>query len=446
MFGKILIANRGEIARRVIKSCKKNGIKTVAVYSEADKESLHVMEADESYLIGEAAVIKSYLNIDKIIEISKSAGVDAIHPGYGLLSENPVFAEKCCESGIVFIGPSPESMKKMSLKVESRQLAYEAGIPVIPGTEVITSVETLKEQASQIGFPVILKASAGGGGIGMEVVHNEELLEKAFKTAQNRGKAYFGNPAVYLEKYVEESRHIEIQIFGDKHGNFVHLGERECSVQRRHQKVIEETPSPYLTMEQREQMTTAALKLAKAVNYENAGTVEFIVNSKTGDFYFLEMNTRLQVEHPVTEFVTGTDMVEEQFKIAYGLPLNLKQEKIKFSGHSIECRLYAEDPVSFIPSPGKITLLSFPKADNLRIDGTIYQNYTVSPYYDPLLAKIVSYGNSREEAISVLLNALNEIKIEGIKTNLELHKKILSSVPFKEGKTTTDFIPSYIIG
>jgi acetyl-CoA carboxylase biotin carboxylase subunit len=440
MFKKILIANRGEIALRIMRTCKNMGIKTVAVYSEADKNAPHVHVADEAYCVGENSVMKSYLNMDKILEVASQTGTEAIHPGYGLLSENQAFADRVREAGMVFIGPSSESMQKMSLKVESRQLAKETGVPIVPGTEVIESLEVLKEKAAEIGYPVMLKASAGGGGIGMEVVQNEEALEKAFKLAQSRAKAYFGNPAVYLEKFVEEPRHIEVQVFADTQGNYIHLGERECSVQRRHQKVVEESPSTFLNQAARDEITAAALKLARAVNYYNAGTVEFIVSNKTGEFYFLEMNTRLQVEHPVTEMVCGLDIVKEQILVAAGQPLGIRQDEVKFKGHAIECRLYAEDPVTFMPSPGTITALFLPEAENLRIDGAIYENYTVTPFYDPLLAKVISWGETREEAIKVMLRAIQEIKIEGIKTNLELHRKILESAAFQEGRTTTDFI------
>ncbi|MBC7475029.1 MAG: acetyl-CoA carboxylase biotin carboxylase subunit [Candidatus Sericytochromatia bacterium] len=440
MFKKILIANRGEIAVRIIKTCKEMNISTLAIYSEADKDALHVKVADEAFLVGEAPVMKSYLNMDKIFEVAKANNVDAIHPGYGLLSENALFADKCQELGIIFIGPSTQSMKKMSLKVESRQLAKQIGLPLVPGTEIINSVDELRAEAAKIGFPIMIKASAGGGGIGMELIHNPESLEKAFKLAQSRAKAYFGNPAIYLEKFVEEPRHIEVQIFADKQNNFVHLGERECSIQRRHQKVVEESPSVFLNNETRKQMTDAAIKIAKAVNYENAGTVEFIVNSKTGDFYFLEMNTRLQVEHPITEKVTGLDLVKEQINIAYGLPFSLSQEQITFNGHAIECRIYAEDPVTFMPSPGKITHLEMSETENFRVDTAIYQDYTVTPFYDPLLAKVISYGDTREEAIKIMLDSLNKTKIEGIKSNIELHKKILASSLFHDGNTTTDFL------
>lgn len=445
MFKKILIANRGEIANRIIKTCKKLGIKTVAIYSEADKEALHVKNADEAYLVGEAMVNKSYLNIDKIIEVAKESLAEAIHPGYGLLSENSIFSNKCKENNIVFIGPSVESMEKMALKIESRQLAKELEIPLVAGTDVIDSIEVLKQKANEIGYPLILKASAGGGGIGMELVNDETGLEKSFKMSQSRAKAYFGNPAMYIEKYIEEPRHIEVQVFADKHGNTVHIGERECSIQRRHQKVIEETPSVFLTPKTREQMTSCAVKIAKAVNYENAGTVEFIVDNKTGDFYFLEMNTRLQVEHPITEKVTSLDLVKEQLTVANGAHLSFGQDEIVFSGHAIECRIYAEDPVKFMPSPGTITTLVMPEeTDSFRIDSCIYENCVVSPYYDPLLAKFVSYGKNRTEAIEIMLNALEKTNIEGIKTNIELHKKILSHEAFKAGKTTTDFIKTYL--
>lgn len=444
MFKKILIANRGEIALRVMRTCKEMGIKTVAIYSEADKDAPHTKFADEAFLVGEAAVMKSYLNIDKIIEIAKENNVDAVHPGYGLLSENKAFCEKCIENNITFIGPSTDSMEKMALKVESRELAKSINIPLVPGTGVIDNYDELKNEAEKIGFPVMLKASAGGGGIGMEIIKNAESLEKAFKLAQSRAKAYFGNPAVYLEKYIEEPRHIEVQVFADSHDNYLHLGERECSIQRRHQKVIEESPSTFLTHELRKKMTDSAVAISKAVNYRNAGTVEFIVDNKTGEFYFLEMNTRLQVEHPVTEMVTRLDLVKEQINIANGEAFSLKQEQINFKGHSIECRIYAEDPVKFMPSPGTITELSLPEIDNFRIDGAIENGYTVTPYYDPLLAKFVSYGDTRDEAIDTMLKALEQTKIEGIKTNIELHKKVLSHDEFRKGNTTTDFILKFV--
>ncbi|MFN8672304.1 MAG: acetyl-CoA carboxylase biotin carboxylase subunit [Candidatus Sericytochromatia bacterium] len=444
MFKKVLIANRGEIANRVIKTCKKLGIKTVAIYSEADKEASHVKNADEAYCVGEAPVNKSYLNIDKIIEVAKESGSEAIHPGYGLLSENSNFSNKAKENKIVFIGPSNEAMEKMALKVESRELAKSLGLPLVLGSNAIQSIEELKQKANEIGYPVMLKASAGGGGIGMEVVFDEGALEKSYKLSQGRAKAYFGNPTMYIEKFIEEPRHIEVQVFADKFGNTVHIGERECSIQRRHQKVIEECPSIFLTAEKRNEMTSCAVKLAKAVNYENAGTVEFIVDNKTGAFYFLEMNTRLQVEHPVTEEVTGLDLVHEQLKVANEEKLSFTQEEINFSGHSIECRIYAEDPVTFMPSPGKITKAFFPEMENFRVDTCIFDDYTVTPFYDPLLAKIISKGATRDEAINTMLKALEEIKIEGIKTNIELHKKILNNENFKAGKTTTNFIKEMI--
>ncbi|RZL36312.1 MAG: acetyl-CoA carboxylase biotin carboxylase subunit, partial [Pedobacter sp.] len=432
--------NRGEIAIRVMKTCKELGIKTVAIYSEADKDAPHAKYADEAFLVGEAMVNKSYLNIEKILEVAKENNVEAIHPGYGLLSENQAFAEKCREMGITFVGPSTDSMKKMSLKVEAREIAQSIGLPLVPGSNVIDNLDDLKVQAENIGFPVMMKASAGGGGIGMEIIKNPEALEKAYKLAQSRAKAYFGNPAIYLEKYIEEPRHIEVQVFADSQGNFVHLGERECSIQRRHQKVIEESPSTFLNAESRKKMTDAAIAIAKAVKYENAGTVEFIVDNKTGDFYFLEMNTRLQVEHPVTEMVTGLDLVKEQLNIADGKPFSLAQDQITFKGNAIECRIYAEDPVKFMPSPGKITKLHMPQMENFRVDSAVEENYTVTPFYDPLLAKVISYGNTRDEAIETMLKALNEMEIEGIKTNIELHKKVLSNDEFRKGNTTTDFI------
>jgi len=440
MFKKILIANRGEIAVRIIKTCKKLGIKTVAVYSEADKESTHVRLADESCFIEESQVAKSYLSIDKIINACKSLNVDAVHPGYGFLSENVDFANKCKENGIVFIGPSPYSMEKMSLKIESRNLAQSVNVPIIPGSSKINNLDELKQEANKIGFPLLIKASAGGGGIGMEIVKSFDMLEKSFKLAQSRAKAYFGNSDVYIEKYINEPRHIEVQVLGDVYGNYIHLGERECSIQRRHQKIIEESPSIFLDDKTKQEMYECALRLSKAVEYYNAGTIEFVVNSKTKEFFFLEMNTRLQVEHPVTEMITGIDLVEQQIRIANNEKLSLSQKDIKFKGNSIECRLYAEDPITFMPSPGKINKLEIPEIENLRIDTYIYEKLTITPYYDPLLAKVISWGETRNDAMDILIEGLSKIKIDGIKTNKELLLKILNNENFRKAEITTDFI------
>lgn len=441
MFSKILIANRGEIACRVIRACKEMGIKSVAVYSEADKDALHVKMADEAYLIGPAQAAQSYLNMDKIIEVAKESKAEAIHPGYGFLAENATFIRKVKDAGLVFIGPNAEAVEAMGFKTQARKTMMEAGVPVVPGTaEGIKDLEEAKRIANEIGYPVMVKASAGGGGIGMQIARNDSELEQAFKMCEMRAKAYFGDPTLYIEKYIENPRHIEIQVLADQKGNVIHLNERECSIQRRHQKVIEEAPSVVVTPELREKMGEAAKRAAKAINYDNAGTVEFLVDTDL-NFYFLEMNTRIQVEHPVTEMITGFDLVKWQIKIAAGEPLTLKQEDIKINGHAIECRIYAEDPdKNFMPSPGKITKLSFPEMEGLRIDHGIYEGYTVTPYYDPLLAKMIAWGKDREEARQRMIEALKQTVIEGIKTNIPFHIKALSHPLFIEGKTYTNFI------
>ncbi len=441
MFSKVLVANRAEIACRVIRACKELGIKTVAVYSEADKEALHVKMADEAYLIGPAQAAQSYLNMDKIIEVAKESGAEAIHPGYGFLAENSTFIRKVQEAGLVFIGPNPEAVEAMGSKIEARQTMQKAGVPVVPGTiEGISDLEEAKKIANEIGYPVMVKASAGGGGIGMQIAKNDAELEQAFKMCQMRAKAYFGDPTLYIEKYIEQPRHIEIQVLADKHGNVIHVNERECSIQRRHQKVIEEAPSAVVTQKLREKMGEAAKKAAKAINYDNAGTVEFLVD-KDLNFYFLEMNTRIQVEHPVTEMTTGVDLVQWQIKIAAGEELTLKQEDIKINGHAIECRIYAEDPdKNFMPSPGKITKLIWPQYDWLRIDHGVYEGCMITPYYDPMIAKMIAWGADREEARKRMIQALKETVIEGIKTNIPFHLKALEHPLFIEGKTYTSFI------
>ena len=440
MFKKVLIANRGEIACRVIKACKEMGIATVAVYSEADKNALHVEMADEAALIGPPPVAQSYLNMAKIIEVAKEKGAEAVHPGYGLLAENPTFAKSCADAGITFIGPSPEAMSAMGLKVEARRLMKEAGVPVVPGTEGLKDAEEAKAVAKEIGYPVMLKASAGGGGIGMQVVKEEKEMENAFKMCQTRAKAYFANPTVYVEKFIENPRHVEVQILADGSGKTVYLNERECSVQRRHQKVIEEAPSPAVDSELRKRMGEAAVAAAKAINYVNAGTVEFLMDSQK-NFYFLEMNTRIQVEHPVTEMTTGEDLVQWQIRIAAGEPLTLEQDSIPLKGHSIECRIYAEDPdKNFMPSPGKLTKWVVPQVENTRIDGGVREGDTVTPYYDPLLAKFVSWGETRDKAIETMLELLKGTQVEGIKTNISFHIKALESPLFRSGDIHTGFI------
>lgn len=446
MFNKILIANRGEIASRIIRTCKKMGIKSVAIYSEEDIHALHVKEADEAFLVGGPRVNESYLNIEKIIEIAKRANVEAIHPGYGFLSENSTFEELCKHNGLSFIGPSSEAIKAMGSKIEARKTMESAKVPTVPGNNTaLTSIDEAIEVANKIGYPVMLKASAGGGGIGMAMIHHEEELVKSFSGNQSRADAFFGDGSMFIEKLIENPKHIEIQILADKSGHTIYLGERECSIQRRHQKVVEEAPSSFIDQETREKMGQAAVKAAKAIGYHSAGTVEFIMDENK-KFYFLEMNTRLQVEHPVTEEITGLDLVEEQIKIAYGLPLELTQENIILEGHAIEVRIYAEDPKTFFPSPGKITSFKIPMKTSVRHELSVEEGSTVSTYYDPMIAKLIVKGNNRDEAISELINSLSEYKIEGIKTNIPLLEEIIKHPQFKRGNTNTNFINDYIIG
>jgi acetyl-CoA carboxylase biotin carboxylase subunit len=442
LFKKILIANRGEIALRIIRTCKEMGIKTVAVYSEADRYSLHVRFADEAVCIGPGPSKESYLNIPRIIAAAEITNAEAIHPGYGFLAENAMFAEICESSGIKFIGPTPDAIEAMGDKALAKETMRKAGVPVIPGSDgVVETLEQAREIANEIGYPIMLKAAAGGGGKGMRMVKNDEELENAWQTARAEAEAAFGNPAVYIEKFIEKPRHIEIQILADEHGNVIHLGERDCSIQRRHQKLIEESPSPIVTPELREAMGQAAVKGAKSVKYRNAGTIEFLVD-KDGNFYFMEMNTRIQVEHPVTEMVYGIDIVREQIKIASGEKLGIKQKQIKPNGHAIECRINAEDPFNgFRPSPGKITALHFPGGLGVRVDSHIYQEYVVPPYYDSMIAKLIVHAKNRDEAIARMLRALDEFVIEGIHTTIPFHIKILNSPQFRSG---VDYDTKYI--
>ncbi|WP_404332725.1 acetyl-CoA carboxylase biotin carboxylase subunit [Mesobacillus maritimus] len=444
MFTKILIANRGEIAVRVIRTCKKMGIATVAIYSEADVDAPHVRMADESYLVGGPRVNESYLNIDKIIEVAKKSGAEAVHPGYGLLSENTTFATSCEESGLVFIGPSSDVISKMGSKIEARKTMKEAGIPIVPGIAYpLSDAEEASVIARSIGFPVMLKASAGGGGIGMQVAHSEDEVKKAFAGNQKRATDFFGDGAMYIEKFIENPRHIEIQLLADTHCNALYLWERECSIQRRHQKVVEEAPSSFLDERTRAKMGEAAVKAAKAIGYANAGTIEFLVDEKK-NFYFLEMNTRLQVEHPVSEEITGLDLVEWQIRIAAGEPLRMKQEDIKRDGHAIEVRIYAEDPKTFFPSPGQISKLELPQGDNIRHELAVHGQSKVTPFYDPMIAKLIVTGENRGEAILTLKTALDDYQIEGIKTNIPMLQTVISHPAFKEGRTTTNFISEHI--
>jgi acetyl-CoA carboxylase, biotin carboxylase subunit len=444
MFRKILIANRGEIAVRVIRAAREMGISTVAVYSECDRAALHVRMADEAHLLGPSASSESYLHIDKVIARALSSQAEAIHPGYGFLSENPEFARRCTTAGVEFIGPPPAVMEQLGGKIAARKTALEAGVPVVPGTrQGIHDLDDALTAARKVGFPVMLKATAGGGGKGMRRVEKSEQLASALRDAQSEAAAAFGDSAVYLEKLLVDPRHIEFQILADRYGNVIHLGERECSIQRRHQKVIEESPSPLMTSELRETMGAAAVRIAKACGYENAGTVEFLVDAER-DFYFLEVNTRLQVEHPVTELVTGIDLVKEQFRIAAGEKLGLRQEEVEWRGAALECRIYAEDPANnFFPSPGKISLLRTPSGPGVRDDTGIYEGWTVPVFYDPLLSKLVTWGKDRSEAIARMQRALWEYQITGIKTNLSFFRSILSHNRFQEGALTTGFIDKY---
>ena len=445
MFNKVLIANRGEIALRIIRACKELGIKTVAVYSTADAHSLHVKLADESVCIGPPPSIQSYLNINAIISAAELTDAEAIHPGYGFLSENAAFAEICENCGITFIGPTAESMRIMGDKISARQAVIKVGVPILPGTkEGVHTVAEAVRVAKQIGFPVIIKATAGGGGRGMKIVHSPATLPNAFATARAEAQAGFGNPEVYIEKYCENPRHVEIQIMADKHGNVIHLGERDCSIQRRHQKIIEEAPSTVSTPELRAAMGDAAVRAAKAVNYNSVGTMEFLLD-KDNSFYFMEMNTRVQVEHPVTEMVTGIDIVREQIRSAAGIPLRYTQDDIKINGHSIECRINAEDPLKFTPSPGKITSYHTPGGLGVRVDSFVYDQYTVLPHYDSLIAKLIVHAETREDAIKRMARALDEYIIEGIKTTIPFHKRIMANKDFIEGNIDTQFIEKMVM-
>ncbi len=446
MFKKILIANRGEIACRIIRACREMRIGTIAVYSDADRDALHVRMSDEAYNIGPPPSNESYLRGEKIIEVATAAGADAIHPGYGFLSENAEFVRQAARAGIAFIGPPPEAMEAMGGKISARKIAIAAGVPVVPGTtEPIHSYEEAAEIARTFGYPIMLKASAGGGGKGMRLVDDEKGLKAAIVAAQSEALASFGDDAVYIEKAILRPRHIEIQIFSDTQGNHVHLGERECSIQRRHQKVIEEAPSPINSPELRSAMGECAVMVAKAVDYVGAGTVEFLVSDLDRSFYFLEMNTRLQVEHPVTELVTGIDLVREQISVAAGDPLSFTQDEIKLVGHAIECRVYAEDPDNnFLPSPGRITRLRIPHGPGVRDDGGVYEGSEVSIYYDPMISKFAVFGRSRDEAIDRMRRALFEYEIAGIKTTLPFFREVMDDAEFRSGELDTGFISRFM--
>ena len=440
---KILIANRGEIANRIIWTCKEMGIKTVAVHSEADREALHVRYADEAVCIGAAPSAQSYLNIPSIISAAEITNVDAIHPGYGFLAESATFAKICEECNIKFIGPSAEVIAMMGDKVEGRRTMQAAGVPILPGSpEPIESAAEAKKLAKKIGFPVIIKAAAGGGGRGMRIVRSEDELESNLETAQAEALAAFKNGAVYIERYIERPRHIEIQVLADEHGNCIHLGKRECTIQRRHQKLLEEAPSPAITPELREQMGAVAVNACKEIGYSSAGTFEFLLD-EDGSFYFMEMNTRIQVEHPVTEMVTLADIVRNQIRIASGEDLQYQQSDVQIVGHSIECRINAEDPVTFTPSPGKITAFNIPGGPGVRVDTAVYPGYTVPPYYDSMIAKLIVHARNRELAISRMQRALDMLVIEGIKTTIPLHKKIMADPAFQRGDFSTKFMEEF---
>ncbi len=441
MFSKILIANRGEIALRIIRACKEMGIRTVAVYSEADRNSLHVRFADEAVCIGKASSKESYLNIPAIISAAEITDVGAIHPGYGFLSENAHFADICESCHIKFIGPKADSIRKMGDKIVAKETVKKTGVPLTPGGDgIIKSQEEALKIAQKIKYPVIIKAAAGGGGKGMRVCHNDVTLINSFKLAQTEAEANFGRGDVYIEKYIEGPRHVEFQILADEHGNCIHLGERDCSVQRRHQKLLEEAPSPALDPTLRKKMGDAAIKAAKAVNYQGVGTIEFLLD-KNNNFYFMEMNTRIQVEHPVTEMVTGIDLIKEQIKVAMGEKLKIKQEDVKIKGAAIECRINAEDPYNnFIPSPGKIEELNLPGGPGVRLDTHIYPGYTIPPFYDSMVAKLIVHVPTRMEAIKLMRRALEEFYVAPIKTTIPLHMEILHHPTFIEGKVTTHFL------
>ena len=446
MVQKVLIANRGEIALRIIRSCRELGIATVAVYSTVDKNALHVQLADEAVCVGDSLSNKSYLNIPNILAAATSRGVDAIHPGYGFLAENDKFAEMCNDHGIIFIGPSPNSIRLMGDKSTAKETMDGVGVPTVPGSKgLLVSIDKAFKLADQMGYPVIIKATAGGGGRGMRLVDKAENLEKMFKAAQGEAEAAFGNDGLYMEKFIKKPRHVEVQILADKSGNVIHLGERDCSVQRRHQKLLEESPSPAINKELREKMGNAAIAAAKSINYEGAGTVEFLVDENE-KFYFMEMNTRIQVEHPVTEMVTGVDLIAEQIKIAAGQNLEFNQEQIQLNGHAIECRINAEDPThNFRPSPGRITGWLPPGGPGVRVDSHVYTGYEIPPFYDSLIGKLIVWGKDRNTAIKRMNRALNECAVTGIPTTINFHLNLLEKQKFKEGKIHTKYVEEELL-
>lgn len=445
LFKKVLIANRGEIALRVIRACKEMGIQTVAVYSQSDESSLHVKLADEAVCIGPASPKLSYLNSANLMTVADMTHVDAIHPGYGFLSENAEFAALVEECRFTFIGPTPNAIEAMGEKTGARKIAQKAGVPLLPGTVYpLPSLESALQEAEKVGYPVMLKAANGGGGRGIHVVYNAKQLKANFERIQSEAESSFGSSDVYIEKYLAHPRHIEIQVICDNHGNRVYLGERDCTIQRRHQKIVEEAPSPILNDKIRKQMGEAAIALCEAVDYNSVGTVEFLIDQDSGKFYFMEMNTRIQVEHPVTEMITGIDLIKEQIRIASGFPLSFSQKDVNIKTHAIECRINAEDSKRFIPSPGKVTGVNFPGGFGVRVDSFIYTQYVVVPYYDSLIAKLICHAPTRAEAIAKMCQALDEFVIEGIQTNLDLHRQIMSSKLFKDGNFDTHFLEEFL--
>lgn len=446
MIEKVLIANRGEVAVRIIRACRELGIRTVAVYSDVDRESLHVELADESICIGPVSSTDSYLKIENIISAAEIADVDAIHPGYGFLAENAHFAEVCEQCRIKFVGPSADSIRRMGDKNLARQTMMSAKVPVTPGSEgLISSRDEALKLAADIGYPVLVKAVAGGGGKGMRVAHNEVSLAQAYMTASSEAERAFGNAGLYMERFIETSRHIEMQVLGDSHGNAIHVGERDCSIQRRHQKLLEESPSPALTDKQRKQLGDIAVRAVKAVDYCNAGTVEFLYDVNAKEFYFMEMNTRIQVEHPVSEEISGVDLIKEQLIIASGEPMSFKQDQIKFNGHAIEFRVNAEDPsANFRPSPGLVKNVHFPGGRGVRIDTMVYPGYEILPYYDSMIAKIITHGRDRAEAVAIMGRALDEFMIDGISTTAPLGLALMNSDQFKRGEYDTNFLEKYM--
>ncbi|WP_342531759.1 acetyl-CoA carboxylase biotin carboxylase subunit [Lysinibacillus sp. FSL M8-0216] len=445
MFNKVLIANRGEIARRIIRTCRRLNIHTVAIYSEADAESLHVKDADEAYCVGKPPVAQSYLNIERILEIALENGVEAVHPGYGLLSENTEFAKRCEEEGLIFIGPSADVIASMGSKLEARKTMKAAGVPIVEGVETpVKDAEEATEIAERLGYPIMLKASAGGGGIGMQLVENTEELAKAFEGNQKRAQSFFGDGTMYMERFIANPHHVEVQIIADHQGNVVPLFERECSIQRRNQKVVEEAPSPFISQETRDKMLEASVKAAKHIGYVNAGTIEYLVDEDQ-NFYFLEMNTRLQVEHPVTEEITKLDLVEEQLKIAAQQPLSYTKESITKQGHAIEVRIYAENPSTFFPSPGTITALELPTGEGVRHECGVETGSAVTPFYDPMISKLVVWGETRDIACERLIQALKAYKVEGIQTNIPMLLKTVTHEQFLKGYTTTKFVEQFYL-